>query len=659
MNCLKLDILCIGKLKDRAFENRCQEYLKWLSPYAKIRLTELPDSDKARENAALLRHLEKAEGSIIVLSEDGQTFTSRGFAAGPAFLFAAGRDVNVPEYVVGDGEVLSELARFHAARAETRRQLEKLVAEFGGDGGAAESRIFSNHLVMLDDVTIVSAVEKLVREEHLNAACALRRTMDGFREVFGRMDDPYLRERVRDVDDVETRLLLALLGKTDPGFPKLSSPVVVVAEDLTPSETVSLPREFILGFATDRGSTTSHVALLARALGIPAVTGLGDVSSRVHAGDQVLLDGTNGTVTLNPDSATRAAFDHLVHREKELLAMLAEDGGAGGAMKDGTPVKLCANVQPGVPLAGLSTFGVQGIGLYRSEYLWLGRADDPSEEEQFAAYSDAVRAAARLGGDARVVFRVLDLGGDKLQHGVRSHESNPFLGCRSIRWLLSHRAVLRTQLRAILRASALGKASVMFPLVSDIGELHEANGELSAAMDALKAEGVEFDAALPRGCMIEVPSAALCADAFAREVDFFSIGTNDLVQYTMAADRGNALVNYLYQPTNPAVLKLVDMTIRAADGAGIPVCVCGESASDPVLGVLWVGLGAKMLSMSPSYVPLIRKVLRSLTIAEARDIASEAVAMGASSSAAEIYARVRERLVEKMPRLEELRAFFA
>ena len=585
--------------------------------------------------------------------------TSRGFAAGPAFIFSSDSELNVPEYVLGEADVLVELARFHAARAETRRQLEKLVDDLAAKGDGTESRIFSNHLVMLDDPTIIDAVEKRIRGERLNAACALRRTMDGFREVFGRMDDPYLRERVRDVDDLEKRLLLTLLGKTDPGFPKLTSPVIVVAEDLTPSETVSLPREFILGFATDRGSTTSHVALLARALGIPAVTGLGDVSTRVRAGAKILLDGTNGTVTLNPDAATLDEFDHLVRRERELLEMLAEDGGGDCTMKDGAKVKLCANVQPGVPLAGLSTFGVQGIGLYRSEYLWLGREDYPSEEEQFTAYAEAVRAVNRLDGDARVVFRVIDLGGDKLQRGARVHEANPFLGCRSIRWLLAHRDSLRTQLRAILRASALGRAAVMYPLVSDIGELREADHELAAAMESLRAEGAQFDASIPRGCMIEVPSAALNADAFAKEVAFFSIGTNDLVQYTMAADRGNPQVSHLYQPTNAAVLKLVDMTMRAADKAGIPVSVCGESASDPVLGVLWVGLGAKVLSMSSSYVPLIRKVLRSLSLSEAKTVAAEAMALGGSRSATEIYAFVRDWLAERVPRLQELQSFFA
>ena len=583
--------------------------------------------------------------------------TSRGFAAGTVFLYSSANAVSIPEFEIEEGQVEAELSRYRVARAETRRQLEALSVELrerlpnGPD-------IFENHLLLFNDASVIADHERLIREEHLNAEAAIRRTTDVFRAMFGRMKDPYLRERVRDLDDIERRLLRVLVGREDNAFSLITSPVIVVADDLTPSETISLPRGLILGFATERGSTTSHVALLARALGIPAVVGLAGITSRVHAGDHVLLDGTNGAVTVNPDAATYADFERLVSREHELRELLAEDKAHAGAMKDGTPVALRANVQPGVPLGCLSSFGAQGIGLYRSEYLWLGADRNPTEEEQYAAYAEAVTAVAAMGGDARAVFRVLDLGGDKMMRSFATNETNPFLGCRSIRWLLSHRDVFRTQLRAILRASALGPSAIMYPMVATREELREANLEVANMMQELRTAGIAFDEHILRGCMVEIPSAALNAPVFAKEVDFFSIGTNDLVQYTMAADRGNEQVSYLYQPANPAVVKLVDMTIRAARAAGIPVAVCGESASDPVFGVLWVALGATSLSMSAGFIPVIKKTLRALTSAEVAELAAQVRARLDDLSAAEVYALCRDFLISKVPQLEEIQSMF-
>jgi len=582
---------------------------------------------------------------------------SRGFAAGPVFVHRPDDDFEVPEYEIAPDRVSAELARYGAARAETHAQIEALADQLEGRGEHAAA-VFANHLELLEDTTICSSVERLIRERRVNAEVAVRRVVAEFREMFNRMSDPYLRERVRDIDDIERRVLRILLGRTENGLSQIDEPVIVVAADLTPSDTVALPREKILGFATDRGSATSHVALLARVLGIPAVVGLGDIVSRVKPGDDILLDGTGGTVTVNPDVRTCAEFARLVRRERELLDLLAEDRGRAGATKDGAPVRFCANAQPGVPMGGFAAFGAQGVGLYRTEYLWIGGTREPTEEEQTTAYSDAVRAAAAMGPAARVVFRALDLGGDKLMRGAECHEPNPFLGQRSIRWLFAHREVLRAQIRAILRASAVGPSALMWPMIATIQELRDANEELRRAKDDLRAQGVPFDERIPVGCMIEIPSAALCADHLAREVDFFSIGTNDLVQYTMAADRGNERVAALYQPTNPAVIRLVDMTVKAAAAAGIPVGVCGETASDPVLGVLWVGLGVTELSMSASYIPVLRKILRALTGAETRALADLARTLSADHSAAEIYAACRAFIVSKVPQLESIQSFF-
>ncbi len=584
------------------------------------------------------------------------TATSRGFVSGPVFLYVGDRDAALPEYRLPAEKVGAELARYREARAETRRQLEGVVTDVAARVTSTEADIFKNHLVILEDEVIIASIEKLIREERLNVEAAMRRVVDGFRKSFERMNDPYLRERARDLDDVERRMLRVLTGRAETALSQIKSPVIVVADDLTPSETVSLPRRYILGFATNRGSATSHVALLARAMGIPAVTGLGDITSRVKAGDHVLLDGTNGAVTVNADRETREQFARLIWRERELMAALEE---SRQQPCQGMQVKLLANVQPGIPFGSLAAFGAEGMGLYRSEYLWLGGTDEPTENEQTIAYTEAVKAVAALGPDARVVFRALDIGGDKMVRGAKAKEANPFLGNRSIRFLLSRRDVFRAQLRAILKASACGRAALMYPMVATIEELRQANAELIRAMEQLRMAGIPFDDHLPVGCMIEIPSAALNADIFAKEVSFFSIGTNDLVQYTMAADRGNEQVSYLYQPTNPAVIQLVDRTAQAAKRAGIPCAVCGESASDPILSVLWASLGVTELSMSASYIPVIRKTLRSVPPADGEALAGEVRALCATAGAADIYAHVKAFMRARVPDLEELQSFFA
>ncbi len=595
---------------------------------------------------------QEASGMVTVSG----TATSRGFVSGPVFLYVGDRDRPIPEYTLPPDRVGVELARFREARAETRRQLEGVVADVTARLTGSEADIFENHLVILEDEVMIASVEKLVRESRLNAEAALHRVMCEFRESFARMNDPYLRERARDLEDVERRLLRTLGGGAGTALSSMKVAAIVVADDLTPSETVSLPRRLILGFATDRGSSTSHVALLARAMGIPAVTGLGDITSRVKAGDHILMDGTGGTVTVNPDHEAREQFARKIWRERELLASLESPGGRAG---HGLNVRLLANVHPGMPLGSLAASGAEGIGLYRSEYLWLGGADEPTENEQMRAYREAAEAASSLGPGARAVFRVLDIGGDKMMKGAKSREANPFLGNRSIRFLLSRRDVFRAQLRAILKASAHGPSAVMYPMVATIEELRQANAELIRAMEQLRMAGIPFDESLPVGCMIEIPSAALNAALLAREVSFFSIGTNDLVQYTMAADRGNEQVSYLYQPTNPAVLRLVNMTVEAANGAGIQCAVCGESASDPVLACLWAAIGVHELSMSAGYIPVIRKVLDSVTPEDAAALACDVRSMCSSSGATEIYDHVRRFLRERVPDIEELQAFFA
>ena len=574
--------------------------------------------------------------------------TARGFVAGPVFVYRGDGDAPVPEYVVEKGREEDEVVRLARAVTETKRDLENLVAALRERSVRGGERIFEAHLMLLEDPMIVSEAESRIRKDRLNAEAAVRRTVDKARELFARMNDPYLRERTRDLDDVERRILRALAGMGGGPRLELRTPSVIVANDLTPSETVLLPRDCVLGFAMNGGSTTSHVALLARAMGVPAVSGLGDVTGRVRAGDTVLLDGTNGTVTLNPSAAEIMEFRDLVERQMEITEE-ASLGYPAGTLRGGGEVKLEANLHPGVPTDDVMAHGARGIGLYRSEYLWFSLEREPTEDEQAAAYGEAAAFAASLGPDAAVTIRALDVGGDKAMRGISVREANPFLGNRSIRYLLSHRDVFRTQLRAILRASASGRVRLMYPMVSCVEELRGAAEVLAEARGDLDAAGVAYDANMRVGMMVEVPSAAINAAAFAKLVDFFSIGTNDLVQYVMAADRGNDSVANLYQPTNPAVLRLVRETVAAAKARGIPVSVCGESASDPVVGILWAAMGVDALSMPATYIPVISKLLSRLSRADLDELLAASAAPGDGASGGEVMEACRSWLAARIP----------
>lgn len=578
--------------------------------------------------------------------------TARGFASGPVFIYRGDGEIPVPEYVIESGREGDELIRFKRAVFNVKRDLEGLISVLQDRTGREDVRVFECHLMILEDAALQQETTGYIQNGHVNAEAAVRKTMNGARAQFERMNDPYFRERVRDIDDIERRLLKALTGFDRSPHLELKSPSIIVADDLTPSETVQLPRELVLGFAMNGGSTTSHVALLARALALPAVCGLGDITARVSPGEFVLLDGTNGALTLNPDDETKAQFEILVRRQRE-LTLEAASGAPAGTLKDGGDVPLYANIHPGVPVAGVREYGARGIGLYRSEYLWLNREAEPTEEDQFLAYKAAVQFSAKLTPNASTAIRALDIGGDKLVRGISTKEANPFLGNRSIRYLLTHRDVMRKQVRAILRASAFGKVKMMLPMVSCIEELRETLMLVEEIKRDLSEAGLPFDRQLPVGVMIEVPAAALNADEFARLADFFSIGTNDLVQYTMAADRGNDAVVHLYQPLNPAVLRLMKMTIAAAKARGIPVSVCGESAADPIVGTYWAALGVDILSMSATYIPVISKILSGLTRADLDAYARVPETMPPGSTAQDIFNACHDWLAAKLPDLQD------
>lgn len=578
--------------------------------------------------------------------------TARGFAIGPVYVYRGDGAIPVPEYALAEGGEAAEWARFNAALDVARRDLESVVEALNARGGRTDAKIFECHLMLLDDPLFIAEVEKRVKVERINAEAAVRRTADESRALFAKMNDPYLRERVRDIDDLERRVLRILLGAAANPNAGLTTPSIIVADDLTPSETVQLPRELVLGFAMNGGSTTSHVALLARSMGVPAVSGLGNATSLVEPGETVLLDGTEGCLTVAPTAAAIRDFRDLVERQKE-ISEEAVTGPAAGTLKDGGTVALFANLHPGAPLDGVKALGARGVGLYRSEYLWLNEEGEPSEDEQYRAYREVAEFATTLGASATI--RVLDIGGDKLVRGIsqrsgtRQSEANPFLGNRSIRYLLSHPEVFKTQLRAILRASAHGRIKLLYPMISCVEELRAAAVVLDEVRRDLRAAGIAFDEEMAVGAMIEVPAAALNADALASFVQFFSVGTNDLVQYTMAADRGNEAVANLYQPTNPAILELMRRIIDAAKKAKIPVSVCGESASDPVVGVLWAAMGVDVLSMSATYIPVISKVLSKLTRDDLNDYRDTILALGRDKTGEEILDACRDFLQQRIP----------
>ena len=579
--------------------------------------------------------------------------TARGLVAGPVFLYRGDGEIPVPEYVVEAGREEEELRRFERAVVDTKRDLENLISVLRERTGRADVRVFECHLMILEDPTFAEEIRRSVTADHINAEAAVKTFTDKMRVQFSRMNDPYFRERVMDFDDVERRLLVALTGFAQETSFELKAPSIIVADDLTPSETVRLPRENVLGFATNGGSATSHVALLARAMAIPAVTGLVDITSRVKPGMNVILDGGNGAVTINPDKATMALYESMQRHRKD-IEKSKPDGTPAGTLREGGAIKIYANIHPGVPVSGLKEIGARGVGLYRSEYLWLNREREPTEEEQFEAYREAAIEAGKLSENASITIRALDIGGDKTVKGISAKELNPFLGNRSIRYLLSNQEVFKTQMRAILRASAFGKVYTMYPMVSCIEELHEAAVVMAEVKRSLDAEGIAYDKHMPIGAMIEIPSAAINADAIAREVDFFSIGTNDLIQYTMAADRSNEAVAHLYQPTNPAILYLMRRVIAAAHRHNIPVGVCGESASDPIIGVLWAAMGIDMLSMSGSYIPVMAKLLRRLSRAELDEYNALANGFDEGATAQEVFEACRGWMVGKIPELDDL-----
>lgn len=555
---------------------------------------------------------------------------SQGIAYGQIFVYIQS-DVEVPEYKVEKSRHAAEVARFEQALLATRQQVQKIMTEVEKNLGEEEARIFDAHLLVLEDQALISETLREFEKTRANIETCFNRVAQRYIAAFEEIDDEYLRERGGDIRDVAQRVLSNLLGHTAQRLSKLADKRIVVANDISPSDAASLDRSAALGIVTDSGSKTSHAVIVARSMKIPAVVGLRDLTSRVQPGDNLLVDGYEGVVILNPSETTLFRYGQIQRQKRTQEQRLLDANRQPAVTLDGVALTLRANVEKPDEAALVKDYNADGVGLYRTEFLYLGSDSMPTEEQQYAAYRELVQALA----PAPVTIRTLDLGGDKpiaSQAHLFPKENNPFLGYRAVRFCLDHPNVFKVQLRAVLRASAHGKALLMYPMISGREEMRRANAVLEECKAELRAEGRAFDEHMAVGSMIEIPSAAMTADLLALDCDFFSIGTNDLIQYLLAIDRVNDRIAHLYEPTHPAVLRTLRHIVVEAHRAKIKVSVCGEMAGDPAYTALLFGLGVDELSMTPPALPAARHILRNMKLSDARKLAQNALAMDSPSA---------------------------
>ncbi len=540
---------------------------------------------------------------------------------------------SIPFRDLQDDELDAEVARFEASLLATRIELQALQERLAESAGSGDAGIFDAHLLVLEDPTLIDEVVRGIRREKHNAEFVFQGVSHRFIKTLSAIEDPYLRERAVDLEDVARRIIRHMLGKSGHHITGHDRSHIIVADELTPSDTAMLNRDNVAGFITEKGSKTSHTAIMARSLGIPAIVGLEGICSDLENGFVVLMDGYSGKVFLNPLPETLAHYQQLAQEKEHVEAGLETLRESDSSTIDGRHITLAANIELPEELDEVAACGADGIGLYRTEFLYFNRSTPPDEEEQFAVYK---QVAERI-KPATVIIRTLDIGGDKPTECLDlAHEENPFLGCRAIRFCLNNPEIFKTQLRAILRAGVHGNLRMMFPMISGHEELLHAKSLLADSIRELEERGVPYQADMELGIMIEVPSAAIIADILAKEVKFFSIGTNDLLQYLMAVDRGNERIAHLHDPSNPAVVRILKSIIDAAHAEGIWVGICGELAGDIEYTPLLIGLGVDELSASGALVPRVKKAIRSLDVPSCREVVAHALS---GARASEIYAR--------------------
>jgi phosphotransferase system enzyme I (PtsI) len=571
---------------------------------------------------------------------------SPGVAIGPALVLDS-EWFRIPQRVIPPSQIDHECQRLRQAlaqaAAETRANQEAVSAKLGPQYGA----IFAAHALMLTDPTLVQEIEALVRTNHFAVEYAVSRVIRRYAKALESIEGGYLADRVADLFDIEKRILRHLLGQRREQLRDLREPVIVLAHDLTPSETAALDPQRVHAFATEAGGRASHTAIVAGVLNIPAVVGLGPFITDVSGGDRVIVDGHHGLLIIDPDEETLHRYEQVQASFRSQASQLAELRSLPAQTRDGVRVLLLGNIEFPQESGPCLEHGAEGVGLYRTEFLYLGRQTHPTEAEHLEAYLTVLRT---MGPQRPVVIRTLDLGADKFLPGGSGRraapEHNPFLGLRSVRLCLQNLTLFKTQMRAILRASAFGDVRIMFPMISTLLELRQCKMILAEVKEDLEEEGLAFNPRLPVGTMIEVPSAAILAEQLAREVDFFSIGTNDLIQYTLAADRNNETVSTLYSPGDPAVLRLIEHVVRAAAQHNIAVNVCGEMSGDPLYTMLLLGMGIRQLSVTPHSIPAIKRVIRSVTVEESVAVAQEAMRL---ETARDVNNYLRERTRRILP----------
>ncbi|HSY54472.1 MAG TPA: phosphoenolpyruvate--protein phosphotransferase [Opitutaceae bacterium] len=550
---------------------------------------------------------------------------SQGISYGQVFLYEKS-DVEVPSYHVDPDKRVAEIARFEQALLTTRQQIAKIQDEVEKNLGVDEARIFDAHLMVLEDQALIGETIRAFEKTGSNIETCFNQVASRYIKAFDEIDDEYLRERAGDLRDVAQRVLQNLLGQAINNLSRLADKRIVVANDISPSDSASIDRSQALGIVTDTGSKTSHAVIVARSMKIPAVVGVRDLTKKARNGDWAILDGYDGVVVLNPSEKTLFRYGQIQIQKKSFEQRLLEASRQPAITLDGEHVTLMANIEKVTETAQAKEYSAEGVGLFRTEYLYLNSARIPTEQEQFLAYKSVAEALA----PHPVIIRTLDLGGDKPMASAPElfpKEDNPFMGFRAIRFCLEHVNIFKDQLRAILLASVYGRVRLMYPMISGVEELDRANAVLAECKAELRQRGQPFDEKLAVGSMIEIPSAAVTADILARKCDFFSIGTNDLIQYMLAIDRVNDRIAHLYEPTHPAVLRMLKHIIDQAHNAKIKVSVCGEMAGDPVFAPLLLGLGADELSMSSTLLPAVKYLVRAMKLSDAKALVEEALTM--------------------------------